>query len=129
MLRVAAAELEIALLTDAYLPDAVRVKVHERLDQYRQTIARYDSEPETGEGRKELLARALVLEERRDRAQRRDPYFDYAEALLQIAIVLASVSIIAGSRALLAAGAAVGGVAVLLMLNGFLLVIDVPFLG
>lgn len=129
MLRVGADELEIALLSDGDLPEAARTKIHERLDQYRRTIARYDSEPETGEGRKELLAKALSLEARRDRAQRQDPYFDYAEALLQIAIVLSSVSIIAGSRGLLAGGAVVGGVAVLLMLNGFTLFVEVPFLG
>lgn len=129
MLRVSADELEIALLADASVPEAARARIRERLDQYRRTIARYESEPETGEGRKELLARAQVLEERRDRAQRQDPYFDYAEALLQIAIVLASVSIIAGSHALLAAGAAVGGLAALLSLNGFLLLVDLPLLG
>lgn len=129
VLRVAADDMEIMLLADGALPEAARAKASQRLDQYRRTIARYDSEPETGEGRKELLARAQVLEERRDRAQRQDPYFDYAEALLQIGIVLSSVSIIAGSRALLAGGAAVGMIAVILTVNGFLLVIDLPFLG
>lgn len=128
VLRVAADDMEIMLLSDRDLPETARAGVRQRLDQYRQTIARYESEPATGEGRKELLAQAQALEARRDRAQRQDPYFDYAEALLQIAIVLSSVSIIAGSRALLAGGAAVGSIAVLLAVNGFFLVVNLPFL-
>ena len=128
VLRVAADDMEIMLLSDRDLPETARTGVRQRLDQYRQTIARYESEPATSEGRKELLAQAQALEARRDRAQRQDPYFDYAEALLQIAIVLSSVSIIAGSRALLAGGAAVGSIAVLLAVNGFFLVVNLPFL-
>ena len=119
----------MALLSDANLSEAAKVKIREHLDRYHRTIARYESEPDTGEGRKELLAKAQALEARRDRAQRQNPYFDYAEALLQIAIVLSSVSIIAGSRALLAGGAALGVVVALLTLNGFALLVDVPFLG
>ena len=66
-----------------------------KLDDYRKTIARYETEPETREGKKELLARARDHEKQRDHALKQDPYFDYAEALLQIAIVLISVAIIA----------------------------------
>ena len=62
-----------------------------RSTHYRKTIARYESEPETREGKKELLERARTHEEARDRALKQDPYFDYGEALLQIAIVLVSV--------------------------------------
>ena len=36
-----------------------------------------------------------MYESKRDYALKQDPYFDYAEALLQIAIVLISVSIVA----------------------------------
>jgi hypothetical protein len=129
VLRAAADDMEIVLLKDSGMPEAAQKRIRERLDEYRRTISRYESELETGEGRKELLARAQMLEQRRDRAQRQDPYFDYAEALLQIAIVLSSISILAGSRGLLAGGASIGGVAVLLALNGFLLIIDLPFLG
>jgi Domain of unknown function (DUF4337) len=56
-----------------------------------------------------LIARARDHEKMRDRALKRDPYFDYAEALLQIAIVLISVSIIAGIAWLAFLGGAVGG--------------------
>ena len=39
--------------------------------------------------------RAREHEEKRDHAMKQDPYFDCAEALLQIAIVLISVAIVA----------------------------------
>ena len=44
-----------------------------------------------------MFAKAKSIEADRDRALRKDPYFDLAQALLQIAIVLASVAIIAGT--------------------------------
>jgi hypothetical protein len=126
--RLAADELELMLVTHPELPEAVRNSIGAKLDSYRRTVDRYESEPETGEGKKELIAKARALEARRDHAQTQDPYFDYAEALFQIAIVLASVSIVATSRPLLLAGGALGAIALLLMLNGFLLLVELPFL-
>ena len=49
-----------------------------------------------------------AMEKERDVAARRDPYFDYAEALLQIAIVLASVSVITAMRPLTIGAGLVG---------------------
>ena len=68
--------------------------IETKLKQYREHEARLTSEPETGEGLKELMAKGKALEVQRDRAMRKDPYFDYGQALLQIAIVLASVVLV-----------------------------------
>jgi hypothetical protein len=94
--------------------------------RYRDRVERYESDPSTGEGKKELLAKARDLEARRDHAAERDPNFDYAEALFQIAIVLGSVSIVAASRPLvnLSGLLAIGGT--LLMLNGYFLLVHLP---
>ena len=124
--RLAADELEGHVLTQPGLPDEMRGQLQGRLDQYRATIDRLESEPATGEGKKELTEKARALEAQRERAQRQDPNFDYAGALFQIAIVLASVSIVALSRPLLWLGLALGGVATLLMLNGYFLFFDLP---
>jgi hypothetical protein len=59
----------------------------------------------------------------------RDPYFDWSQALLQIAIVLASVYLIIGNLSLLGLSAGLGALGVLLMLNGFALLLPLPFLG
>jgi hypothetical protein len=122
-------EIESAWLTNPALPEEARALLRKRADDYRKTVARYESEPDTGEGKKELLARARDHEAKRDHALKQDPYFDYAEALLQIGIVLISVSIVAEVVWLAFVGGAFGVVATLLMINGFLLLVDVPWLG
>jgi hypothetical protein len=108
------------------LPGDAQDQIRQRIEADQATVARYESEPSTGEGKVELLAKAQAYEQRRDRAARQDPNFDYAQALFQIGIVLGSVSIVATSRRLLLLAIALGGVATLLMLNGFFLVVDLP---
>ncbi len=125
-LELAADEIELGWLNDPALPDAAKQAMRAKLAGYKATIARYESEPSTNEGKKELLARARDHEQLRDRALKQDPYFDYAEALLQIAIVLISVSIIASVAWLAFLGGAVGAAGVLLTINGFYLLVEIP---
>jgi Domain of unknown function (DUF4337) len=128
-LMLAADEIELAWINDPSLSDDSKATLRKRLDAYRKTIARYESEPETGEGKKELLALALQHQTKRDHALKQDPYFDYAEALLQIAIVLISVAIVAEQVWLSFIGGGVGLIGTLLMINGYLLVVSIPGLG
>jgi hypothetical protein len=128
-IMLSADHLELAVLNDQSISPEAKDAVKKKVDEYRKTVARYDSEPETGEGKKELLAKAKEYEKARDHAMKQDPYFDYAQALLQIAIVLISVSIIAEIGWLVAIGGALGVLGALLMVNGFLLLVEVPFLG
>lgn len=126
---LAADEIEAAWLATPGLTDEARNALKEKAAKYRATVARYESEPETNEGKKELVARAKQTEAKRDHALRQDPYFDYAEALLQIAIVLISVAIVADLVWLSFFGGAIGVLGGLLMINGFTLWVTVPFLG
>lgn len=107
-LVLAADQFELAWLNDPTLAEPVKAALANKLDQYRKTIARYESEPETNEGKKELLVRAREYEAKRDHALKQDPYFDCAEALLQIAIVLISVAIIANLAWLSVLGGVIG---------------------
>lgn len=124
--QLAADQLEVQLAAQPGLSPEARAEIQQRLDRYRAMVARYESEPETGEGKRELQARAQAFEGRRDRAQRQDPNFDYSQALFQIAIVLGSVSILTAARPLLWLSLGLGTVATLLMLNGFFLFADLP---
>jgi hypothetical protein len=124
--ELAADELELGWLNDPALSETTRQAMRQRLEQYRKTIARYESEPETREGKKELIVRAREHEEKRDHALKQDPYFDYAEALLQIAIVLISVAIVADLAWLAFLGGAVGILGTLLTINGFYLLVEIP---
>lgn len=77
--------------------------------------------------KKDIEKEARHFEAERDLNQKKDPYFDYAEVLLQIAIVLASVAIISQSRRLYyfaIATAVLGGA---FSLNGFFLWVSLPF--
>lgn len=134
--ELAADALEAELALHPGSPDSsARKAIEEKIAKYRATIARYDSEPDPehpndilkGEGKRELMARAKDFEKQRARAQKQDPNFDYAEALYQIAIVLASVSILAVSRRVLGLAGVFGAVATLLMLNGYFLIFPLPF--
>ncbi len=112
-----------AQLTHPQLPAPTRAYMEERLADYDRNVKRYDSEPETGEGKKELMARARMHEHEREVAMQRDPWFDYAEALLQIAIVLTSVAIIASTPVLFGGALILGILGSLATLNGFLLLV------
>jgi hypothetical protein len=130
-LRVAADGLEADLRANPNMPPDARDFIEKKLEEYRSTAARYEDEPDAndpsnplkGEGRRQLTARAKDFESQRERAAKQDPNFDFAEALFQIAIVLASVSILAGSRMILRVALAVGALATLLMLNGYFLIL------
>jgi hypothetical protein len=134
--RIAADTLEGELqLHGATITPEARESLQNKIEQFKQTAARYESEPDPqapndplrGEGKKELSARAKDFAEKRDRAQLQDPNFDFSEALFQIAIVLASVSILATSRMIMKVSVGMGIVATALMLNGYFLFFALPF--
>jgi hypothetical protein len=127
-LRLQTAEFEVLLATQPNLSDTARALIDEKLKKYRADETRLTSEPDTGEGVEELKIRAKALEVQRDRAMVKDPYFDYGQALLQIAIVLASVAIITGGTVLLVLSAVLAGIGTLSTLNGFLLFFSGSFL-
>jgi Domain of unknown function (DUF4337) len=120
-LKIAATDLELQLLREPGMPAAAKEAMQKKIEDYKKTIERYESEPETKEGKKELLVVAKEHEAVRDHAMRQDPWFDYAEGALQIAIVLLSVAIVAGLPVLFWAGAALGSVGALCAANGFFL--------
>lgn len=126
--QLAADEFELAWLNDTTLSPEARAALKTKAEAYRKTVARYETEPETNEGKKELISRAKEEEAKREHALKQDPYFDYAEALLQIAIVLISVAIVADLAWLSFFGGALGAIGGLLMINGYLLLVEVPFL-
>jgi hypothetical protein len=127
--QLAATEIELAWANTPDLTPEAKTVLARKLEDYRRTVTRYESEPETGEGKKELMAKAREQEAKRDHALRQDPYFDYAEALLQIAIVLISVAIVADQVWLAFLGGGLGIIGGLLMINGFMLWIEIPGFG
>ena len=97
-LRTAADELklEAAANGDAAIKDAM----DKQIDAWQKTAARYDSEPETKEGRKELAERAKEEQEQRDLSLAKYHHYEVASAAFQIGIVLCSAAVITGITAL-----------------------------
>ncbi|MEI7805925.1 MAG: DUF4337 domain-containing protein [Hyphomicrobiales bacterium] len=100
-------KIDAAAIADAAIKDAMA----KQIDAWQKTSARYNDEPETNEGRKQLAARAKEAEEKRDTAMARYHHYEVASAAFQIGIVLASATIITGMMALawLSGGLAVAG--------------------
>jgi hypothetical protein len=110
VLRTAAEEAEAGAATEAQKKQAAK---------WKDTAQRYQSEPETGEGREQLAARAKQAEKKRDQSMAAYHHYESASAAVQIAIVLASASIIAEIAALAWVGAALGVLAVAFCVIGF----------
>jgi len=86
-------------------------------------INRYESEPATGEGKKELMAKARSLENERADARQRSPYYTYAGSIFQISIVLLTAAILAVSMPLFWGSIVVGGFGALLMSQAIWLIL------
>lgn len=86
------AKLSLRLATD----DATKAALQKQIDDWQKTAARYRSEPNTGEGQDQLAERAKHAEHQRDLAMAKYHHFELASAAFQIAIVLASATIITG---------------------------------
>ena len=98
-LRTAAEQLEAGLARER---DArAREAIEKRVAEWRKTVARYESEPDTQEGRKELAARAKAAEKKRDHTLAAYHQYEMSSAALQLAIVLATAHIITGVAFLL----------------------------
>lgn len=114
-------EVDLAERRSSIAPE-VRQQYEALLSEFAAEAKRYNAE------KRDIEKDAKKLEQERDINRSKDPYFDFAEVLLQIAIVLSSVSILASSRLMYGISfiLAVGGT--LLMLNGYTLAVTLPFL-
>jgi Skp family chaperone for outer membrane proteins len=114
--------LEAELADTAAARGPRQARLQELAAKFGEEEKRYNAE------KRDIEKDAKKLEHERDINRDRDPYFDYAEVLLQIAIVCSSVSILSTSRPMFwfSMALAVGGV--VFTANGFLLFFRFPFL-
>ena len=106
---------EAALL--ASLPDAADPAIQGRIKEANEYAERMRDDPKGGEGMKQLADTARAEEADRDKAEIRYHSYEYAVGALEIAIVLASVSIVTRMRALTFGAGAIGGLAALWSLS------------
>jgi hypothetical protein len=114
--------LELDLLEKETLKPEIKQRYNTLLKEMASQEERY------GKERREIEQEARKLEHERDTARSKDPYFDFAEVLLQIAIVMATVSILSQSRAIFGVALVSASLGALLCINGFFLLLHLPFL-
>ncbi len=119
---------ELAIISTPAIDPQSKASLEKTIATYKGYEARLTSDPKSGEGLDELFVKAKGIEALRDTALKQDPYFDYGQALLQIAIVVASVAIISGGGTLVVLSAVLGLIGTFLMINGFTLAVEVPFI-
>ena len=102
-------------IAEGQLEDA---KDPKRKEELKAKIDRYESDPVKGEGKKELMAKALKLEEVRDEAKKHTPWLTFAGSAFQLSIVLLSAAILAVSMPMFYASIVVGVLGSLLMSQG-----------
>jgi len=108
-------------LAEQNLYEAQRNGDKARAEEMKAKIEKYESDPKSGEGKKELLAKANKLEAERDDAKLRSPWIGYASTAYQMAIVILSASILAVSMMLFWSSFVVAGLGLVLSLNGLFL--------
>jgi hypothetical protein len=94
--------------------DSSKPEVEKQMSAWQATIDRWESEPSTNEGRKELIKKAKDIEAKRDGYLEQYHAYEFASLLIQLGIVLSSVTLLtsimwfsAGSIGLGLAGLAV----------------------
>jgi hypothetical protein len=110
-------------LAEQSLDDALYRKDTAKAEKLQAKIDRYESDPKTGEGKKELMEKARVLEAERDEAKKRSPWIGYASTMYQLSIVVLSASILAVSMSMFWGSFFVAGLGVLLSAQGVFLFI------
>lgn len=128
-LRLHVDDFAVMLAATPSMPDDVKTLIKGKIEEYREQDKKLTSDPEKKEGLDELWSKAKALELGRDDAMKRGPYFDYGQALLQIAIVLASIAIISGGNFLLFGSFIVGALGAVATFGGFTLAFPLPFAG
>ena len=113
-------ETELAERGATMAPEAWQ-KYAALLTQATEEEKRYNTE------KKDIETAAKKLEHERDVNRDKDPYFDFAEVLLQIAIVMSSISILSTSRPMFLLSLLLAICGTLLSFNGYTLLARLPF--
>ncbi len=105
-------------LTEMRYDDAIARKDNKKAEMLKAKIDKYESDPEKGEGKKELMAKARALEDDRANCELRSPWYTFSNALFQIAIVIMAAAMISFSIRMYWISIAVGIFSTLLMCQG-----------
>jgi hypothetical protein len=114
---ITAAE-QTKLLGASLTDPAAKAALDKQIDTWRKTAARYETDPKSGTGRKELAEQAKEQEKDRDLAMAKYHHYEIASGAFQVGIVLASATVITGIVALAWIAGALGVIGLALLALG-----------
>jgi hypothetical protein len=126
--QVNTAAEEMTVAAQGAADPAAKDTMTKQIDAWKKTAARYDSEPSTKEGRKELAERAKEAEENRNLAMAKYHHYELSSAAFQVGIVLASAAVITGMIGLAWFAGALGVVGLVLLALGLFAPHAVPLI-
>ncbi|MCM0035757.1 MAG: DUF4337 domain-containing protein [Burkholderiaceae bacterium] len=114
-------QMEISLWKSSSLTLDEKNNLEKIIASKKKEIQRLESNADKQDGKIELELKLSKIQHEKKQAQSKNKSFEYGEALLQIAIILVSTSIISSIAGLMLGGVLVGAFGMLAVLNGFLL--------
>jgi hypothetical protein len=87
---------QTSLLAAGLSDPAAKEAIGKQVETWRKTAERYESDPQAGNGRKELEEKAKDAEAERDLSLAKYHHHELASAAFQVGIVLASAAVITG---------------------------------
>lgn len=100
---------------------AIRDKDAAKTKELQSLIDRYESDPASGEGKKELLVKAKKIEDEIDHLKRQSPWIGLAGSIMQISIVLITASMLSAGMMMFWGGILAQVVALAIMGQGLFL--------
>lgn len=94
-------------------------EIAKQLQTWQATIERWESEPSTNEGRKELMVKARATEKLRDVNFEQYHGYEIASLVVQLGIVLASVALLSSVMMFAFGAGALGGLGLLVLLDTY----------
>lgn len=114
-------QMEIGLWNNASTTSVEKSNLEKIIATKKKEIQRLESNADKQDGKIELELKLSKIQHEKKQAQSKNKSFEYGEALLQIAIILVSTSIISSIAGLMLGGILFGAFGMLAVLNGFLL--------
>jgi small-conductance mechanosensitive channel len=116
------------LLAAGLTDTAAKEAIEKQIESWHKTAERYESDPQAGNGRKQLEEKAKDAEGERDTLLAKYHHYELASAAFQVGIVLASAAVITGMVLLAWLGGALGIVGFALAVLGLYAPHAVPFI-
>ena len=114
-------QLEIHLSANSPLTVIEKNNIEKIVANKKTEMQLLESNIDKKDGKKEIEFKLSKVQHEKNLARAKNKSFEYGEALLQIAIILVSTSIISAIGGLLLGGVLVGGFGIAAVLNGFFL--------